>query len=315
MNAQPREGLESALAADDPLAALRCAFAWAARAAAAAQADPDETAAVAAVLALDDALTDAGRLTAGIPALLDKAQLGPAVQRYLAERQRELSELAERVAAARAAHDELARTGAERQARLAEHEQLQDRIREVRRLERLLRALDELESQRGLIEARVEALTEATGDTEQALEAGGGQLVAFTEAALDALTPRTRELAERLIAVQNELSTEEETRRRDEAALAEAAERTEQLRAMHEQRVAGLSAHASADRELAAALSALGGLPPGPERTSLERAQILLDEVESRLTDLDAALGGSLARLDEAGRREHAVVGWSDAGA
>ncbi len=310
-----RDELDAALAADDPLRVLRAALLWAAAAADAARADADDAAAVEAVIGLDDALTDLERLTSAVPALLDAAQLGPSVERYMHERSRELSQLGERVAAARAVHDELSRLEAGRRERLTELAELQDEVGELRRLERLVLALDELEPQRRLIGARLAALKTAAGDTERAIESEGRELAQLSEQALSALAPSTRELAQRLIAVEAELASEEARAERDQHALTAAAERTRQLRETHDGRAAALAAHASADRQLAAALTALGGLPPGPERSSLERAQVMLDELDARLAELDDVLGKALTQLDEAARREHAVVGWSDAGA
>jgi len=304
-----RAEIAALLEADEPAArVLRAALTWAAETA---QRPGDADDALEAVLLLDDALTDVGALVQALPGLLDAADVGPAAERHVRDRAEELVQLADTIAVARARRDALAVKDEELRARLDEHERLRSEVSELRRLERLVRVLDELEPHRRAIEARLEALRKAAGDTETAIAAAAPDLAELTEEALAALEPATRERAERLIAAQRSFDAEDARRRSDEEALAAAVERTDQLRRARDERVGALEAHARADRAIADGLATAA---PDAGATAIGRARAALDDVEARLHATDEALSAALAALDETEHREHAAIAWSEAG-
>jgi predicted nucleic acid-binding Zn-ribbon protein len=315
---EARREIAAALAGDDGLAALRvlrAALDWSATVTARFRDRSEDPTAVEAVMLLDDALSTVGALTREVPGLLAAAELGPSVDRYLHDRMVELAELREQVARATAAHDELVRSEQELRARLAEHAKLQQKVASLRRLERLVRALEELRAQRGLLDERLAVLTQRTEGVEEAIGRGSRQLLRLTEEQRRLLAPRVREALEQATSAQAALADEEDRLERDRAALASATERFEQLRSTRDERVAGLAVYAKADRDLVQALAGLTGEAADADRPGLERALAIVDGVEDRLRTVDDLLARVLDARQRDLEQDRKRLGWSDGSA
>ena len=318
MTEDPKREVGLTPAGGDPrsaLLALQSVIASAARSVGELAAGDDDVAALEAVILLDDALGEVGTLTQQVPRLLSVAQAGPAVELLFRERTAELSALGERLDAARAERDALDRSGDDLRARLAEHADLRQQVAELRRLERLVEALDELGEQRAVIDERIAALRQV-GEVERALSGGGAELLRLTESRLAALEPENRRVLEHAAAAHRTLADEEARVEAERASAAAAADRYEELRLQREERVVSLEVYAKADRDLVDALAAvpeLGG--PVAEANGLATTRALLDDVERRLQQVDEVLARVLGSEGDRRRSERVVIGLSgDAG-
>ncbi|ARZ71968.1 hypothetical protein SMD11_6392 [Streptomyces albireticuli] len=248
---------------------------------------------------LDDALTEAEGVSRAAGPLLAAARPGPSTEAYLRDRERELGEVKRRTAAARADFDSLAEAEEELRGRLAEHAALRERVAELRRLERLIEALDALAGQRAAVAERLAFLRSRADGTEEAVAEGCAELLRLTQDQLALLAPRARTALEAAAAAQAELAFEEGRLACSEARLATVSARLAEVGVLHRERVAALSARTRADRELADALASLpepwkGAYAGGGDGTAPERARALLDGVEERLRDVEEALRRAL---------------------
>jgi DNA repair exonuclease SbcCD ATPase subunit len=262
--------------------------------------DGGTVSAIEAVILLDDAMQRLRPLRSAVPALLAAARPGPAVESGLSAETEELSGLEERVSAARrdwelaAAREQAARD------RLAELAALKAQVDELRRLERLVAVLDDLNGQRQVIEERLVTLRELTTDPEQAIAAAAGELVTLAEERRALLAPRARDgLAKAREALQA-LAAEERSEREDRERFETARQRHTQLIAERDERLAQLQSYARADSAVAAALSAAGG-----PASALERLRSTLDGIATQLTDVEHTLRDTLAGHQAAYDREH----------
>ncbi|WP_027341403.1 hypothetical protein [Hamadaea tsunoensis] len=294
MTEQVRADLAAALAddaADAPLRVLRLAFELAAPTLSAAGSDGGVTA-IEAVIALDEAFSAAAPVLAAAPALLDAAAAGSAVDDYVRGTATDVATLAGRLAATRSEWEDVRRSEEDLRARAAEHEELLVRVHELRRLARLVTALDELAAQRALVDERLELLRGTAGVAVEGLSAAAGDLVTLTGERLDLLAAPAREALAEAAERQARLAELEARLTTARAGLAAATARQAALTAEHDQTVAALREHEAADRAVAAALAAFG---PAAETDALARLTTVLDEVRGRLTEVDGALGAHLA--------------------
>ncbi len=135
--------------------------------------------------------------------------------------------------------------------------------------------------------------------------AGSEELLLLSEERRAALTPRVRESLERAATAQSSLRAAEEAMARAEADAEAATARFAELADLREQRLESAKAYARADREIADALAGLGAGLSGAER-----ARVLLDGIDERLREVDAALAGALADHETHARRPR--VPWGD---
>lgn len=305
-----RQGITEALAqtgVSEEEAALRVlglAFAWAADTVRRVDGGASGSRALAALYVLDDALDEGRALVAALPGLLDAAMVGERGRLGTEELAGQLTEAADRVARERAALEELAATEETLRTRLAEHEGLRRQVGELRRLERLVVALDALHGQQRVIGERLAALRGRDAGADEALRTSADALIRLSDDELGALAPQTRQTLDRAAAVQSALAAEERRHADGAAELAEAQDRLERIRAERGAQLASLRLHAEADRDLA---RALGGPPPGdPGRPCGEAHRVSLSQVESAAVDIER-------RLREADEALTRVLGDRDA--
>ncbi|MEU9166307.1 hypothetical protein AB0D34_00585 [Streptomyces sp. NPDC048420] len=313
-----RRGITETLAATDiseQEAALRVlghALRWAAGALRQVDAGEGGAPALAALYALDDALTDGRELARELPGLVVAARPGPEVARGSEELMRELTDTADRVRAARETLEQLAATEDALRGQLAEHTELRRQVDELRRLERLVAALDALQDQQQVIGARLAELRGRDTGVDQAMRTSSDALVRLTEDRLALLAPQTRETLERAATAQNALAAAEREYRASNAELAGYQDRLEAVHAAQGARLASLNRHARADRELAHALrgaaGAEGPAAPAGGGLTLEQVEVLADTVERRLREADAALTVVLRDREERDTEGRAVV-------
>ncbi|MGH3901245.1 MAG: hypothetical protein ACRDTA_23945, partial [Pseudonocardiaceae bacterium] len=257
-----------------------------------------------------DALGELTKLTDVVPSLVATARPGPAVEEYLRECTEALSRLTGGTTRTRTVLAELRQREAELRARVAEHEELLARVTELRRLERLAGALDELQAQREVIDARLAAITAPVIETEQVLGAGAVELVRLTEGRWEALQPAVRASLEQAAEAQARLQIVEQDLRGQESAFMAASARHDELRTEHELRVAALRVHTQADREVADALAAFDGTH-GEDVSGLGRTRALLDDVDRQLREADVVLARILGERQQ--RAEQTRITWSGA--
>ncbi|MET7606613.1 hypothetical protein ABZS96_29780 [Streptomyces avermitilis] len=317
MTDNARQRLAEALERGDDLGALdalRWSLVWSAQAVQRQSSAGSAASAVEAVFLLDDALTETGTFARAVPRLLSEAEPGPDVEGHLRDRQHEIAEVRQLVAECRRTLDTAAEKESELRARLAEHEELRARVTELRRLERLIEVLDEIKSQRGVVEERLVLLRDRADGTETALDNDSAELLTLTRDQLSRLAPALRMALERAAREQAQLATAEEALADTEQQLVAYAERLTYVRTEHEVRLAELEAHTRADCRLADALSEFSDTAgeDGEERTAVERARTLVDDVEERLRQVDRALRHALDLREKAGGPGRSVVAWND---
>ena len=225
--------LAAAVAAGDdpsaPLRALRWALAWAAAALDELVVADDDVRALEGVIQLDQALEEVPALRRVLPALLDLADTGPDVARHLTDRTAETAAVTARLGPLREAVASASAREEEWRGAVGEHEALQARLVELRRLERLAAALGELEGQRQLIDDRLAALVQPVTGAERAVARGSADLLRLTEERRSALDPQVRDLLERADAAQRDLAASEAAMAAKESELAGLARRHEEL--------------------------------------------------------------------------------------
>jgi vacuolar-type H+-ATPase subunit I/STV1 len=259
--------------------------------------------ALAALYALDDALTDGRALPQALPALLAAARPGKQVARGTEELMRELTETVDRVHSERESLERLADTEDALRRRLAEHEELRRQVDELRRLERLVVALDGLQEQQQVIGARLAELRGRDAGVDVGLRTSSDALVRLTEDQLAALAPQTRQTLQRAATVQSALAAAEREYQDGSDELATYQDRLESVHAAQGARLGSLKRHAQADRTLARALHEAAG-PDGPLGApdgglTLEQVEAAADAIERRLREADATLTAILREREE----------------
>lgn len=295
----------------DALHALRWSLDWAAQAVARLAGEAPEDVTTEAVFLLDDALGSASGLTGAVPSLLRAARPGPDVVAYLRDRERELAELGAEVEELRRRRDEVAGTRDALDARLAELAGLRDQVAEVRRLERLVEALEDVQEQRDVLDARLTLLRERADGTEEAVRLGSGELVRLSEERLTRLATPVRQALERAAEAQRVLTGAEGELAAAEKAASKAAQQTDLVHAERE-RLARLTTWAQVNHRIVESLAECA--EPGNGDDALERIAGALGTVESRLGELDAALKRALDTRDQEMSAARPLVTWNDEG-
>lgn len=298
----PRTRLAEALAAGDALAALRWASAWS-RTALTEATDP--VTAIETVASLDGALTELSVALRAVPELVTAAQPGKAVESYLREREAELSRVTEELTTLTS----LREREESLRSRLAELAPLRAKVDELRRLERLVTALDELTESERLISDRLTVLKARTAEPENSIATNGAELARLTSEQKDLLAPQAREALSELATAQAGLAEEEERSRRAREELAEIAARHTELATERDQRVAELTAHAAMDRAIAEALTATPGFDA--DKPALTQVRATTEEIEHRLAAMDQLLATALKTRDARHHQTSKELPWS----
>ncbi|WP_326768343.1 hypothetical protein OG978_30965 [Streptomyces sp. NBC_01591] len=304
-------GTEAAVA----LRVLGRAFRWAASALAEVEDGAGGAHALAALYDLDEALEESRALADALPALLVAAMPGDQVGGGTEALMRQLAEVADRVESERAALEKLVATEEALRSRLARHGALRRQVDELRRLERLVLALDALQEQQQVIADRLADLRGRDAGVDEALRTSSDALVRLSEDRLAALAPQTRQILERAAAAQRALAAEEREHDEGAAELALFEERLEQIRDACGARVASLQKYAAVDRDLARALGALPEAPAGTatarQRLSLAEVEAAMADIESRLRAADEALRQVLTEREAQERDGRFTVPWA----
>jgi len=329
----PRAEIAAALDNGDPVLAalgvLGLALGWSAEvlgsAATAAPAD-----AFRAVAAADQSLGAAQAFYDVLAALIAKAEPSGAVAADLRRHASRQVQLTVQLAPLRERLGELMRAEDRVRALIAEKAAIEARIDELERLERLAGYVSELRASRDRLAARAHAIEASVTAADAELAAAAGRLITLAKTALDDLAPPTRalllqaqekdaELQARLAeyrTAQAEAGALGERAARQlaeaEAELAQARTSYENIRAETDDRRTALLRYAQANRGVA---EALAEAPPDKDAESdakrdqrpvadpgpVARALLVLDEVQSRLNDVDALLADALAPGEPAG--------------
>ena len=314
-----RREISAALTATDvsdeeaALKVLGLAFGWAAAAVRRVDGGASGSRALCALYALDDALEESRALAQALPGLLAAAMPGDRGRARTQELIRQLTEATEAVAGERAALEKLVATEEALRGRLAEHEGLRRQVDELRRLERLVVALDALREQQQVIGDRLADLRGRDAGVDEALRTSSDALIRLSDDQLAALAPQTRQTLERAAAAQSALAAEERRHADGTAELAEVQDRLERIRAEQGAQLASLRLHAKADRDLARALvgpapggsGGSGGSGGDEHGISLAQVEAAADDIERRLRQADDALAHVLEEddaLDTGGR-------------
>jgi chromosome segregation ATPase len=262
----------------------------------------DDTAAFLFVRRLNTALQGFPDLMDAAGRVQEMASLGPSraaerlteVRAELTARQAELAAAQEVAEQLRPALDELA-------AVRAEHERITADLAELERLEELHASLEPLREQRRALTGQATAFEDAATE-EAALAAAARTLSESAQVRLDGLEEsvsramvRAQDLAGEVARAGERLADERERVAGLDAELGSLDEEFTDLSAERETRLRHIEAYQRADRALCEALAA----SPLAEGTGLARVQSSLDEVETRLATIDAALREALAVHDE----------------
>ncbi|MCM2416944.1 hypothetical protein [Streptomyces sp. RKAG293] len=288
-----RQEIAAALAdtaVGEPEAALRVlgrALRWSAAALGDVDGGAAGSRALVALFALDDALEESRGLAEAMAGLLAVAAPGQGPGSRTEELMRQLTDLSERVEGERAALEKLAATEEALRDRLAAHEGLRRQVDELRRLERLVLALDALQEQQEVIARRLAELRGRDSGVDEALWTSSDALVRLSDDQLAALAPQTRQVLERAADAQRALAAQEREHAASAAELAAYQDRSERIRSERGGQLASLRRYAAADRDLARALQTPQGAPAG---TATEEQQISLAEVETAAADIERRL-------------------------
>ncbi|MFI5531310.1 hypothetical protein ACIA8O_22540 [Kitasatospora sp. NPDC051853] len=275
---------------------------------------PDGTTALRALYALDDALTAGADLDGAVQLLLEAARAGAGARRGLTELTEDLARAHRELKAERAAREDFAARESELTQRLAELSELRLQVAELRRLERIVDALDGLAGQQEAVTARLLLLRGKDTGVEDALRTSADRLLRLSEAQLAALAPQTRQTLERAETADRELADARRKSAADEARLAELRDRLDAVRARRGEQLVAIRLHARADAELARALA--GPSEPGATadgaRSALEQVEALVESLDRRLAAIDATLGSLLEQRDRAEEHDRDALSWAD---
>jgi hypothetical protein len=306
-----RREIAEALAASDTTGAgaalqvLGHAFRWVTAALRGLEGGAGGSDALAALFDLDLALEAGSALPDVLPGLLAAARPGDQGAPYTEELTRRLAQTTDRVRVERERLEKLTATEEALRARLTLHEELRRQVDELRRLERLVVALDGLRDQQQVIQERLVELRGRDAGADEGLRTSSDALVRLTEDQLAVLAPQTRQTLERAATAQRALAAAEREYRASSDELAACHDRLERIRTDRGGQLASLARHAQADRELAHALRGAVG-PVGAasavaeETVTLEQVATVTEVIERRLREADEALGRVLE--ERAGR-------------
>jgi chromosome segregation ATPase len=283
---------------DEAFEALRRAAARAAAEATEVARSGDDVRALQCVAALDRALAEVGLLATAVPGVVQAAFPGAAVETALSEKLAAADRAAASVRHLHAQAGELAAAEASLRLTVQEHENLRQRVAELRRLERTAEVLPRLDEYRGLIEERAAELSAPVEAAESRLAQAVAALAPLDAEVLNRLAPRvselTQEAAERLAAV---ASAEAEVAEQ-EHRLADAARRERELAELRDRNLAALAEHARSDRTVLDALAGPAAAVTGVDEAlgrELDRIRTVLADVDAQLEAVDRTLERALA--------------------
>lgn len=293
---EARQRIAAAMSAVDspsaPFEALRGALEWAAATVRAADGSEAGSSALLTLIDLDDALEAVPAMANALPGLMSAVQPGDQVQQQLENQTRALSDLKDKVAAGHATLDELAVREKELADRAAQHTELRRQVNELRRLERLVAALDVLSEQQQVIDARLRVLRTFDNGADTTLRAGSEEVLRLTEQQLALITPRTRTALDNADLAQRSLAEQETSLAVVVSELTEVTDRLEQIRNELGARFTELRLREQADRDLAQALARFSGTSSAEitERTQIEHARAVVETVGERLAEAEEIL-------------------------
>lgn len=261
------------------------------------------------VAGLDDALAATGELAVAVPSVVGRARGGQSLTSFLGQRLEQLDELDRRLAEERQAKAELAATEERLRARASELDEIGAIVAEIRRLERYVTALDELQSYASELGQHVEELRAIVADESNLdLDRLTNRVVTLSDTAVASLTPDVAKSVEVASASQAALAEQQARHVQATAEAEEAIARAAALRSEVLERRAELRAHQQADRDV---LTALEGLPAGDGPTGLDALRHQLDGVDEQLRDLDGRLADVQRSLAVDADRSERVRPWS----
>lgn len=264
------------------------------------------------------ALASAPRLFAALRSVIAVGGFGPDIAREIAQHEARLAEFATATAAHRRELDDL--LALEQRLRDAEREQVEvaRQITTMRQLERVAGSLADLQAQRDALQNQTATVARAISDASAEIAAAGEQLAVLTGELMDVIGSDAREalrrareqdrllharIAERRAAAERSAQSTERLRAQVSAAEAEASSAERELAQAQSElsvRLEDLRRHARADRDVLAALFGAQEAEASSETTEPNDTRKALDEAESRLADVDAALAQALKSRDGA---------------
>ena len=308
-----QDEISDALAGGGPapgVAALGVALRWAIAdlASLATSSGTDRDAAFAAAAGLDDALNDVGALAGVADQLVERGRGGDSLAQHLNNQLEQLAAVGERLVDDRNTLVELQATEADLAERAAELEALHSSITEIRRLDRLVVALSDLEPFAEQLDAHVEDLRSALGDTDANVDRLARRLEPLAQGALVALDPAVRGAIDAATTARNELADRQAELDRHRLQVQEAEAQAAELRLELHDRRFDVGAHIELDREV---LAALEPVMSADADSGLAAIRSILDEVTARLDQVDDLLGDAVETMGqrEAERQQRAL--WS----
>ncbi|MFD7826000.1 hypothetical protein [Kitasatospora sp. NPDC059803] len=307
-------GAEGAIAAPQ---VLRAALSWVCTELRTLDAGPGGSTALAVLYELDDALSAAATLADAVPELLDAARAGASLRGGVAKLTDRLAQVGDLLATERTDLTDLLDRQEELRRRLADHAELRRQVDELRRLERIVAALDGLGEQQATITARLLQLRGKDAGVEDALRISAERLLQLSEEQLAVLAPQTRQALARAEQTEAALAAEQRTFDSAQQRLALVEQQLADLQGLRDGQLAALRLHAQTDAELARALAGSSSSPDTAEtadrstRSALAEAEALATFVETRLREVDAGLRRALDRRDLQGAEAHAALSWA----
>ena len=265
-----------------------------------------------AVAAADLALADAPVFLSALSLLVQLGEPGNYVTGELRRHAERLTEISREIAPYRDQLGSLLDAEKRLRAAASERTEINDRIEELRRIEKLAASTADLRAQRDALEARANVVARAAADATVGIALAGQELISVTGDLLENLGNEVRQLlrqaADQDRLLQARLAERQATASRiaedlaqlkDQLAVAEseaaaAESEFEQARVAASARLAALTKYAAANRAISTALAA-SAAEPGLAAGVVAGAAVDLDEAERRLAAVDRTLAEVLA--------------------
>lgn len=256
------------------------------------------------LIGLDEALTAMSAMEAVVDGMVAVALPGEAVEDYLRQSLADLARLRTDSETVRKRAEELSGRESEIRALVQRHARLRDQVGELRRLQQLGDALEELAGQQSAIDARMSVLQSTVGSAEERLRRSTSELVTLTEDMRRHLASQNQRLLRQLEDEHTALITAEaeNVRLTHETSIAET--RLRELEEIRGGQLDILRAHARADESVARALPDIeareAALPVPIRDGAPARVTRILERVDLLLNGVDSALTEALAAADAA---------------
>ncbi|XVQ10488.1 hypothetical protein ACQP1W_49640 [Spirillospora sp. CA-255316] len=267
----------------------------------------DDAAAYAFVTDLSAALRRLPELLRLVPELADTADLGGTRRRKLEEWHEELQEREAEVAQRLAELDRIRPLVEELRRKAALRERLGAELDELRRLEALGAGLETLRDQHALMDRRRAELAQVA-EEEQRLGRAVRELQAVSAAELSGLREEVARAIDEAARTEADVESLRARLKAEQAELERLGAEHEELREEAGRRLPSLTLHRDAERALVEGL-AMGSLT---KASGLRHAQRVMDEIDERLSALDAALKEALRihdRAYEQAREDRPLIG------